>query len=346
MNINRTGYLKRSRTKENDYNIIPSGDITTKNMAFPIYANGKLLLPDTGDYKFDTNFVVETPVNKDTMKKPKKKLKMQMGGAADPTSSMMGALTGPYGGMIAAMAGKTIAGDAMLMKPHETYKGLEDPQLNLGEAGQSLMTSGLPGLVKYGINYSKDVKDYEKNLSQTQSMNKVMYEKTHDPYGQYGYMQGNAAKNVYSLAEGGGIFGGPGRNLCGAYHDSGGGPLSGLKKIGKSIFHGKSSIPRAEFRHTTTKTIPVEEKKVAPMTVPMFDDGGNISPEKRNLYTVIANDAGHGSVSLSKQEGGQIPTELNDLFERAMQESGGDEEKAKALVDKHFHNPQMRKKKK
>ena len=73
MNINRTGYLKNSKTKENDHNVIPSNIITTKGMAFPIFANGKLLYPDTGDYKFNTNTVLETPAfyKGGQMKKPK-----------------------------------------------------------------------------------------------------------------------------------------------------------------------------------------------------------------------------------------------------------------------------------
>ena len=59
--VNNTGYLKGKKTNKNPINIIPSNHITTDNMAFPIYANGVLLYPNTGDYMFPTNMVVETP---------------------------------------------------------------------------------------------------------------------------------------------------------------------------------------------------------------------------------------------------------------------------------------------
>lgn len=63
--VNTDGYLKTSKNKNNPVNIIPSNIITTENMAFPIYANGKKLYPDTGVYKFkNTDYVIETPVAK------------------------------------------------------------------------------------------------------------------------------------------------------------------------------------------------------------------------------------------------------------------------------------------
>lgn len=62
--VNNTGYLKGEETNKNPINIIPSNHITTDNMAFPIYANGVLLQPNTGDYMFPTNMVVETPAYK------------------------------------------------------------------------------------------------------------------------------------------------------------------------------------------------------------------------------------------------------------------------------------------
>lgn len=58
--INQTGYLKGTPTSQNPVNIIPSGHITTQGMNQPIYANGQLLHPDTGDYHFNTPYVVET----------------------------------------------------------------------------------------------------------------------------------------------------------------------------------------------------------------------------------------------------------------------------------------------
>src|ERR1700760_2927991 len=62
--INQTGYLKGFPTNQNPVNIIPSGHITTDGMAFPIYANGRLLHPDTGDYHFNSPFVIETKAKK------------------------------------------------------------------------------------------------------------------------------------------------------------------------------------------------------------------------------------------------------------------------------------------
>jgi hypothetical protein len=59
--VNKTGYLKGAKTAKNPVNIIPSSLITTQGMAFPIKANGKTLYPNTGQYKFPTSHVVETP---------------------------------------------------------------------------------------------------------------------------------------------------------------------------------------------------------------------------------------------------------------------------------------------
>lgn len=60
--VNKTGYLKGAKTAKNPVNIIPSNVITTQGMAFPIKANGKTLYPNTGQYKFPTSSVVETPL--------------------------------------------------------------------------------------------------------------------------------------------------------------------------------------------------------------------------------------------------------------------------------------------
>jgi hypothetical protein len=60
--VNKTGYLKGAKTAKNPVNIIPSSLITTQGMAFPIKANGKTLYPNTGQYKFPTSPVVETPL--------------------------------------------------------------------------------------------------------------------------------------------------------------------------------------------------------------------------------------------------------------------------------------------
>lgn len=59
--VNTDGYLQSSKNVNNPVNIIKSNIITTEGMAFPIYANGKLLYPNTGVYKFKEQYVVETP---------------------------------------------------------------------------------------------------------------------------------------------------------------------------------------------------------------------------------------------------------------------------------------------
>ena len=63
--VNKTGYLKGAKTAKNPVNIIPSSLITTQGMAFPIKANGKTLYPNTGQYKFPTPYVVETPLKQE-----------------------------------------------------------------------------------------------------------------------------------------------------------------------------------------------------------------------------------------------------------------------------------------
>jgi hypothetical protein len=67
--VNKTGYLKGVKTAKNPVNIIPSSLITTQGMAFPIKANGKTLYPNTGQYKFPTPNVIETPLKQKGTKK-------------------------------------------------------------------------------------------------------------------------------------------------------------------------------------------------------------------------------------------------------------------------------------
>jgi hypothetical protein len=73
--VNKTGYLKGAKTAKNPVNIIPSNLITTQGMAFPIKANGKTLYPNTGQYKFPTSPVVETPLKQKGTKSTKVKTK-------------------------------------------------------------------------------------------------------------------------------------------------------------------------------------------------------------------------------------------------------------------------------
>ncbi len=57
------GYLKSNLHNYTPVKLINSNHITTKNMAFPIEANGKILYPNTGDYYFKKKPVVEKPLN-------------------------------------------------------------------------------------------------------------------------------------------------------------------------------------------------------------------------------------------------------------------------------------------
>lgn len=61
--MNNTGYLQGYPTAQNPVNVIPSGSITTEGMAFPIMANNTPLYPNTGNYQFPTDQVVESPLN-------------------------------------------------------------------------------------------------------------------------------------------------------------------------------------------------------------------------------------------------------------------------------------------
>jgi hypothetical protein len=75
-------------------------------------------------------------------------------------------------------------------------------------------------------------------------------------------------------------------------------------------------------------------------------DGGNVQDNRmKGYYDSLANvQTSHAPVSLSKQDGGEIPNDMKELFDRAMEESGGDEEKAHDMVMKHADNPKMKKK--
>ena len=283
--VNKTGYLKGSKTRDNDVNVIPSNNITTENMAFPIFANGKLLMPDTGDYKFDTNYVVETPaLNKGgQMKKGKLKPKKMQAGGTTPPANQYASLGLDNSKDTTATLGA--AGEAVsLLSPKAQYTSTEAPTLGLGDvaagakAGMAFgpigagVGAGL-GLAKDIYDYQQDHKQFLQNVTNSRNENKRMYDATHNPYGSRGYMQANPNKTSYSLYEGG--------------------------SVGES-------------------------------------------PEMRNLSTVIANDQTSHSVSLSKQHGGEIPSDLQELFDRAMEESGGDEDKAEKLVMAHEKNPDMK----
>lgn len=62
-NLSKTGYKKNSPDKDKPYNLIPSGEITMKNVGFPVLGidnegNSKLMEPGK-DYSFPGNTVLE-----------------------------------------------------------------------------------------------------------------------------------------------------------------------------------------------------------------------------------------------------------------------------------------------
>ena len=64
-NITRTGYKKDSPDVDNDFNIIPSGNITMEDVEIEIkgednLGNVKIMKPGK-NYKFPGKFVMETP---------------------------------------------------------------------------------------------------------------------------------------------------------------------------------------------------------------------------------------------------------------------------------------------
>ena len=63
--VSTNGYKKDSPAVNNDYNIIPSGNITMKGVEFPVrgednLGNVKIMQPGK-NYKFPGNIVLETP---------------------------------------------------------------------------------------------------------------------------------------------------------------------------------------------------------------------------------------------------------------------------------------------
>ena len=67
MNVSKTGYKKNSKDKNKPYNIIPSGNITMKDVEFDVLGvdnlgNKKIMKPGS-NYKFPGNIVLEIPIN-------------------------------------------------------------------------------------------------------------------------------------------------------------------------------------------------------------------------------------------------------------------------------------------
>lgn len=70
-NLSKTGYKKNSPDKDRPYNIIPSGEITMKNVEFPVLGidnlgNRKEMKPGK-DYSYPGDTVLEVPIKKQTI---------------------------------------------------------------------------------------------------------------------------------------------------------------------------------------------------------------------------------------------------------------------------------------
>jgi hypothetical protein len=149
--VNKTGYLKGAKTANNPVNIIPSSLITTQGMAFPIKANGKTLYPNTGQYKFPTSPVVETPLKQDGAKSTKPEF-----GSPDYFNNLFGFKT-------AKNPTVDKKRNAQLMKQYEsaTKRGLSSEGLGdlaMGLSGEALVGAG----VKAGSKLYKATSPYVK----------------------------------------------------------------------------------------------------------------------------------------------------------------------------------------
>jgi hypothetical protein len=149
--VNKTGYLKGAKTAKNPVNIIPSSLITTQGMAFPIKANGKTLYPNTGQYKFPTSPVVETP------------LKQQGTKSAKPEFGSLAYFNNLFGFKTAKNPTVDKKRNAQLMKQYETAtkRGLSSEGLGdlaLGLSGEALVGAG----VKAGSRLYKATSPYVK----------------------------------------------------------------------------------------------------------------------------------------------------------------------------------------
>ena len=75
-NLSTTGYKKNSPDKDRPYNVIPSGEITMKNVDFPILGidnlgNSKEMRPGK-EYSFEGDTVLEFPLNGKAIKNKSK----------------------------------------------------------------------------------------------------------------------------------------------------------------------------------------------------------------------------------------------------------------------------------
>jgi len=70
-NLSTTGYKRNSPDKDRPYNVIPSGEITMKNVDFPVLGidnkgNSKVMKPGK-NYSYPGNTVLEIPMKKSTI---------------------------------------------------------------------------------------------------------------------------------------------------------------------------------------------------------------------------------------------------------------------------------------
>ena len=77
-NLSTTGYKKNSPDKDRPYNVIPSGEITMKDVEFPVLGidnkgNSKIMEPGK-DYSFAGDTVLEFPMLKGGFMRNKNKI--------------------------------------------------------------------------------------------------------------------------------------------------------------------------------------------------------------------------------------------------------------------------------
>ena len=172
------GYLISNLDNFTPKKVINSNYITTNNMAFPIEANGVVLYPNTGDYIFPTDKVIETPImqaggkiNNDMKKKFKK---YQGGGFLDYQDAYKGFGVGPNltqdnSYYRTAIPGEIENIDRDINKP-SVFAGINDVlgKVNQGVSRVSGLMSQLPmsGGIQGGVNYVPMQQNVANNFTQ------------------------------------------------------------------------------------------------------------------------------------------------------------------------------------
>jgi hypothetical protein len=150
--VNKTGYLKGAKTAKNPVNIIPSNLITTQGMAFPIKANGKTLYPNTGQYKFPTSPVVETPLKQKGTKSAKAQPKPSWFNTPIEFGKEPGSI-GRYIGKALTLGAEPPKGRGYSITPSETAKQTAIDYAT-GEIGGAVLNRAMP-YVKKAMPYVK-----------------------------------------------------------------------------------------------------------------------------------------------------------------------------------------------